>query len=87
VKLLLAGLLGWTAALVPLVLFVPSHLNTPGCAGKVGMTAACAAQMAAENQALFWQDTFPFLATVLAGYAVVALVALVLAGRARRKTS
>jgi hypothetical protein len=82
-KLLVVGLLGWTAALVPLVLLVPGYVNAPGCAGEVGLTAACAAEMAAENEAIFWQHTFPFLATVVGGYVLVAAVALVLARRAR----
>jgi hypothetical protein len=87
VKLLLAGLLGWTAALVPLVLLVPGYVNTPGCAHKIGITAACAAQMAAENEELFWQHTFPLLATMVGGYVLVAAVALVLVRRSRRRVS
>jgi hypothetical protein len=87
VKLLLAALLRWTAALVPLVLLVPGYVNTPGCAHKVGISAACAAQMAAENEDLFWQHTFPFLATVIGGYVLVAAVALVLVRRARVRAS
>jgi hypothetical protein len=86
-KLLVAGLLGWSAALVPLVLFVPGGVNAPGCAGKVGLDAACAAEMAAANEAVFWQQTFPFLATVVAGYVLVGAVALFLARRARRTGS
>jgi hypothetical protein len=87
VKLVVAGLLGWTAALVPLMLLWPSHLNTPGCAHKVTVSAACWAQMAAENEALFWRDTFPFLATVVGGYVLVAVVAIALARRARARAS
>ena len=86
-KLLLAGVLGWTAALVPLVLLVPGYVNAPGCAGKVGFSAACAAEMAAANEATFWQHTVPFLATVVGGYVLAAAIALVLALRARRKSS
>ena len=51
-KLLLAGVLGWTAALVPLLLFVPGYVNTPGCAHRIGISAACAAQMAAQDEEL-----------------------------------
>jgi hypothetical protein len=86
-KLLVVGLLGWTAALVPLVLFVGGYVNAPGCAGKVGLTAACAAEMAAANDTAFWQHTFPLLATVVGGYVLVAAVALVLSQRARRTAS
>jgi hypothetical protein len=86
VKLLVAGILAWTAALVPLVLFVGSQVNTPGCARKIDVSAACSAQMAAENDVL-WQHTFPLLATIVGGYVLVAVVALVLLRRARRPTS
>jgi len=87
VKLLLAGVLGWTAALVPLLLFVPGYVNTPGCAHRIGISAACAAQMAAQDEELFWQHTLPLLATIVGGYILVAVLALLLARRARRKTS
>ena len=86
-KLLLAGVLGWTAALVPLLLFVPGYVNTPGCAHRIGISAACAAQMAAQDEELFWQHTLPLLATIVGGYILVAVLALLLARRARRKTS
>ncbi len=87
VKLLVLGLLGWSAALVPLVLFVPGYVNTPGCAHKIGISAACAAQMTAENEQLFWAHTVPFLATVAGGHVLVAAVALWLVRRARRRLS
>jgi hypothetical protein len=87
VKLLVAGLMGWTAAVVALALFWPNHLNTPGCAHKINVSAACWAQMAAENEELFWRDTFPLLATVVGGYVLVAVVAIVLARRSRARAS
>jgi hypothetical protein len=87
VKLLVAGILAWTAALVPLVLLVGGQVNTPGCARKVDVSAACWAQMAAENDALFWQHTFPLLATLVGGYVLVAVVALLRARRSRVRAS
>jgi hypothetical protein len=85
--LLLAGLLGWTAAVVPLLLFVPGYVNTPGCAHRIGISAACAAQVAAQGEELFWQHTLPLLATIIGGYILVATVALVVWRRSRRHAS
>jgi hypothetical protein len=77
VNLLVFGLLGWTVALLSLVFLVPGTVNTPGCAHKVSITTECAAQMAANNQALFWLQTVPFLATAVLGYVLVAAVVIV----------
>ena len=85
VKLVALGLLGWTAALVPF-LFI-GFVNTPGCAHKIGISAECVAQIAAENEQLFWQHTVPELATLIGGYVLVAAVALWLVRRARRRSS
>jgi hypothetical protein len=85
-KLLVFGLVGWSAALVPLVL-LPGYVNTPGCARKVGVSAECVAQIAAENNQLFWQHTLPSLAIAAGGYVLVAALALWLLRRARRRLS
>ena len=87
VKLLVFGLVGWSVALVPLVLFIPGYVNTPGCAHKIGISAGCLAQMAAQNEQLFWQHTFPELATFIGGYVLVAAVALWLVRGTRRRLS
>jgi ABC-type microcin C transport system permease subunit YejB len=78
-KLILVAILGWTAAIIPLVVFaVPGVVNTPGCAHRVGITAECAAQMAAQNEHIFWLLTVPGVATVVGGYVAVTLAAVVI---------
>lgn len=83
VKLLLAGLLGWTAAVVVLILFVPGHVNTPGCARHIDVSAACQAQMATENADILAFHTLPLLAVIAGGYLMVAIVAFWQSRRAR----
>lgn len=75
-KLLLVGLVGWTAAVVVLILFVPGFVNTPGCARHIDMSAACQAQMAAENADIFAFHTRPLLAVIAGGYVMVAIAAV-----------
>jgi hypothetical protein len=86
-KLVLVALLAWTVALVVPVLLIGGHVNTPACAHKVDVGVTCAGQLAAENERLFSQHTFPALVIVVAGYVLAALAAAILARRWRRRRS
>ncbi len=77
VKLLLAGLVGWTAACLAILLFYPAGGTLLGCMRLVGRSVECEAAQEALNRVTFLRHTLPVMALILTGYLVIAAAALV----------
>ena len=86
-KLFAFAVVAWSVAVAALILAVPGYVDTPGCAHRITLAAGCAAQMAAESDALFRLHTLALVATIVGGYVVFAGAAAALVRRARRRSS
>ena len=75
-KLILVGVVAWTAVAGAVLLFWPWSTPFVACAWLVDPSAGCLAELAAANEARFWGQTVPFVAIVIAGYLLVGVLAI-----------
>ena len=65
--------IGWTVAVVAIVLFVGGGVAGPACARLVNPVPTCAAEIAAANDRLWWTHTLPMLVVIGGGYVLIGL--------------
>lgn len=81
-KALIAAIAVWTLAVIAIMLFYPASRPLLGCMYLVGRSPECEAAQEGLNRASELSHTLPLVAPILAGYLVIAAVALV---RRRRR--
>ena len=67
----------WTAIVLVVVLWTPSLMSAPPCAGMVEPPAGCDTLTRAANEFVWVTQTRPIVLLSVGGYVVIAILALV----------